>query len=437
MEPDSRFPNRKRKGWDEPVLGDKLPAAELQEFNSESAEVEPLPVSSYRVFGLAQENPGDQPVELEEQDPVVANGSEEAQTLIGVSGAAEEQKTAAGPPIPPPSFEEAWIARIRKFAQSPPKVYAAAGVGLGILLVAIIAVFSSLTAPPNGRYDLGSVTSSAAGLEGHLFIQWDKRLEYRLTFKPSDPDRQAAFALAVAKSPRPLSIEIRLLDSGAFVLCSKQIVLEYDPRNAAALAGSAPASAAGDTDAGTSSSDQPAQETDFAQLDAQEAAREQGKDIFRTQIDANGQLVAIQAQGNLSCSAEAYEKAASWGFLATFPSIAEQDEWIQRQQEIKANAERPSPAEVASTRKRMAAKAAARVLPFSMEGDDSIVDFDVSRGMIQTRGRKTFFVDKTIAAAADSSWQDYPVSIHYRCDQTASCTLKRSGGGSLRVKLGS
>jgi hypothetical protein len=74
-------------------------------------------------------------------------------------------------------------------------------------------------------------------------------------------------------------------------------------------------------------------------------------------------------------------------------------------------------------------------LPFSIEGDDAVVDFDLSRGVIQTRGRKMFLVDKASAASANSSWQDYPVLIHYRCDQTASCTLTQPGVGVLRARL--
>jgi hypothetical protein len=410
MDEDARFPNRKRKNWDEPSLGDKLPDAELPEFNSESREAGPLPTSGYHILGSASENPGDQAAEGNLYDPLSAIPDAAEEDLIDVSAAAEEQKPAAEPSIPRPRFHGFRIERIRNLAKNPTAVYVAAGVCMGVMLGVVVAISSYLMAGPTGRYDLGPASSSATGLTGNLKIQWDKKLEYRLTIKPGDPDQQAGFALAVANSPRPLSIEIHLQDSGGFVLCSKQIVLKYDAGNGAAPAGSAALPLAGKTDA--------------------------GKDIFQNQIGPDGQIAAINSQGDLSCSAEAYEKAANWSFSTNYPSLAEQDEWLKRQQEMEANAERLSAEKPAARAKRMAPKAAARLLPFSIEGDDAIVDFDTSRGVIQTRGRKTFLVDKATAAGADPSWQDYPVSIHYRCDQSSSCTLMHSGAGSLRASLG-
>jgi hypothetical protein len=69
-----------------------------------------------------------------------------------------------------------------------------------------------------------------------------------------------------------------------------------------------------------------------------------------------------------------------------------------------------------------------------MEGDDSIVEFDATRGVIETRGGKTFYFDKTGGQGADPKWQDYPVSIHYRCDRAASCILTQARLGALRAR---
>jgi hypothetical protein len=278
-----------------------------------------------------------------------------------------------------------------------------------LLLGGLIAVTFLFFGIPSGRYDLGPLTSSVTGLQGHLFIQWDKKLEYRLTIKPGDPDQQAGFALAVFNPRRPLLIAIHLKDSAGFELCSKEIALKSDAGNGAAPAGAGADSPAGKTDA--------------------------GMDTFQNQIGPDGQIAAITSQGTLPCSVEAYEKAANWNFSTNFPSLAEQAEWLSRQKDIEAAAKGPSPAEAAA-RKRIAAKAAARLLPFSLEGDDAIVDFDISRGVIQTRGRKTFLVDKATAAGADPRWQDYPVSIHYRCDRSSSCMLRDAGVGVLRASLG-
>jgi pyruvate/2-oxoglutarate dehydrogenase complex dihydrolipoamide acyltransferase (E2) component len=436
MDENLRFPNRKKKNWDEePSLGDKLPDAELEEFNSESGDLEPLPMSNYRIVASASEDSDSEPAEPEHLGYASISADADLPIPIDLSAAAEEQLPAAKPPVPPPSSHGFLVERIRKLAKNSTMFYVAAGVSLGVLLGAVIAVASYFMRVPNGRYDMGPVTSTATGLEGHLFIKWDKKLEYRLAVTPSDSDQQARFALAVANSPRPLSIGINLQDSQGFVLCSKEIVLKYDARNAAAAAPSAPDSQAGKTDAAKASGGPLPQETDLARLNAQEAAREQGKDIFRNQIGPDGRIMAINAQGDLPCSADSYEKIASWSLSPDFPPLDEQDELLTRKDEAGAGAER-LPAETPAARaKKIAAKAPARLLPFSIEGDDAVVDFDLSRGVIQTRGRKMFLVDKASAATANSSWQDYPVLIHYRCDQTASCTLTQPGVGVLRARL--
>ena len=286
---------------------------------------------------------------------------------------------------------------------------------------------------PEEPHDLGSFTSTAAGLKGHLFTKWDKKLEYRLTLEPGDPEQQVGFALAVANPPRPLSIEIRLLDSQGFVLCSKGIVLRYDARNAAALGASNPDSPAGKTNADNASNGRLAQANDEL-LDAQETARELGKDVFQNQIGADRQIAAINAQGEIPCSEKAYGNTSSWSFSPNFPSLAEQDELLKRQEEARASAELLS-SQASAARKKIAAKTAVKLLPFSIEGDDAIVEFDASHGIIETRGRKTFFFDKTSGAGADSNWQDYPVSIHYKCDRSSDCILMHTGAGALRARL--
>jgi hypothetical protein len=324
-----------------------------------------------------------------------------------------------------------WIERIQRFAQSPTRVYAAAGIGLGVLFGVVFALIFWQLNHAEGRYDLGSFTSSAAGLKGHLWIEWDKKIAYRLTIEPSYPDYKAGFAHAVARPPRPLSIQVHLEDFQGFTLCTREIVLKYDARNAEALAASTPDSQALKTDAVNLPANQPAQTIDLAQLDAQETARERDQEIFQNQIGPDGQITAINAHGEIPCSKTAYEKTTNWSFTPDFPSLAEQDQWLKRQRELSAGAARASSTASAARKK----KAAIQLLPFTVEGDDAIVDFDAAQGVIATRGRKTFFLDKAAGAAADSAWQDYPVNIHYRCDQSSNCTLTHSGLGGLRARM--
>ena len=104
---------------------------------------------------------------------------------------------------------------------------------------------------------------------------------------------------------------------------------------------------------------------------------------------------------------------------------------LKRQEELQANAARSAP-QAPAARKNIVP---VTILPFSIEGDDLIDDFDASGGVIETRGRKTFFLDRASAEASDSRWQDYPVSIHYKCDQNTNCTLTHSGLRALRARL--
>ena len=408
MDEDPRFPNRDDRTWDRPLPGDKLANDEPQDLQGAEKENKPLPVSSYKVVGPFPKGSGDQPAEAVLPPPIAVSQTAEEPSLISVSASAEEQKPATEAPVSTAPAREARPERMRKFFSSPTRIYASIGVGLGILLMIIVAIIAWLTSPPEGRYDMDAVTSDAAGLKGHLYIQWNKKLEYRLTIEPSDASQQAGFALAVTRPQRPLSIDIHLQDVEGFVLCSKQIVLQYDPRNATGLDASA-----------------------LSAQDAQEAAREKGKDVFQNQLGANGQVASINAQGELPCSAKAYQKAANWSFSPDFPSLAEQKESLKRQPASEAGAGH-SASETTSARRKAAPKTAVKLLAFSVEGDDAIVDFDAAHGIVVTRGRKTFFVNKT---ATDSRWQDYPVSIHYRCDRSSSCILMSPGLGDLRGKM--
>jgi hypothetical protein len=396
--------------------------ANQQDPNSEITEDEKLPVSSYRVIDTAPETSAEKLAAPVLPPPIAATAEADQQTPAGETLLSRLPLSAV------------WIERLRRFAQNPTRVYAAAGVGLGILFGVVFAVVFWHLNHAEGRYDLGSYTTNAAGLKGHLWIEWDKKVVYRLTIEPSNPDQKAGFAHAVARPPRPLSIQIHMQDFQGFVLCSREIVLKYDARNAEALAASTPDSQAMKTDAVNLPADQPAQTIDFATLDAKEAARERDQEIFQNQIGPDGQITAINAHGEIPCSRTAYEKTANWSFTPDFPSLAEQDQWLKRQQELPAGAAHPSPPASAAPAARKK-KAAIQLLPFTIEGDDAIVDFDAAQGVIATRGRKTFFLDKAAGAAADSAWQDYPVSIHYRCDQSSICTLTHSGLGGLRARM--
>lgn len=404
----SRYPNRKKPV--EPLrLGpdidkpdpesprDKSETTDKQEPCGEKTEGNKLPVSGYKIIVPEPESLPEKFVEVEPQPPIAESA---------VAKDKKENKATSEPPIPRPPFLESWIERIRKFAENPTRIYAAGGVGLGILLGVVIAAVFWLTGN-DGQYDLGSATSSAAGLKGHLFTKWDKKVEYRLTLEPSNQDQQAGFTLAVSNSPRPLSIEIHLQDSKGFVVCTKDILLKYDVRNAAAFAASNPDSKASVEDADKTPGNRLEQEIEEAQLEAQEPERELGKDIFQNQIGKDGQIAAIYAQGEIPCSKKAYRNIISWSFSPNFPSLAEQDELRKRQAEAQANAARLA-AEALTPHKKRTPKPAIMLLPFSIEGDDTIIEFDASRGIFETRGGKLSFSTKKTGKAPTPDGRTIP-----------------------------
>jgi hypothetical protein len=328
---------------------------------------------------------------------------------------------------PLPSFADEWMPRIRQFMAVPTNFYATLSIGFGILFGIAVAAISWHMTNPTGPYDLGSITSSAVGLKGHLYTKWDKNLQYRLSFEPTASEQLQGFDAAVESSPHPLSIGIQLTDAQGFVLCSKDILIKFDSRNAEPMEGQA--------EADKTPPDPQLQSSQATLAEAQEGAREQGKDIFQNQLGPNGQVVSISAQGELPCTASAYESAITWNFTPNFPSVSEQEALIHHIDEKTANAGTNSPAAIAA-RRRAAARAAANPPPkFYIEGEDAIVDYDTVSGIISTRGGKTFTIDRTGTEAASLKGRDFPLHVHYRCDQFGACTLYSAGAGVQHTRL--
>lgn len=313
------------------------------------------------------------------------------------------------------------------------RVYIWAVVGIGVLFGCILAVVFSRLATPDVPRDWGSATSDAAGLKGYLYTKSEEKLEYRLTLQPADPDRHAAFALAVALPPRPLSIDVHLQDAHGFVLCSREILLKYHAANPPAPAAPGPDSQVATTGAANDAGSEKAQALEKL-LAAQEAERELGKEVFQNEIGPDGQVASLVAQGEFPCPDKAYASASAWSFTPNFPTLAEQDDMVKRQHDAPASGGSP-PAETPAPRKRAPRIPAPPLLSFTIEGDDAIVDFDIARGVIETRAEKTFLFDKTSGETGNPRWQEYPVNIHYICDQSSRCTITHSGAGALRARM--
>ncbi len=312
-----------------------------------------------------------------------------------------------------------------KSEMNPTLLIAVLGAGIGLMVGLIFAMMSWHGSAANGPYDLKTVDASGYGLKGHLYTKWENRLGYRLTIEPDDPARRDGFSLAVRNSPRPLSIDIQLHDPLGFVLCTKTILLKYDPKSALAhrdLRG-------GVVDASISTGTKVDAGIDVARLEAAELQREQGKDVFQATVGSDGKIDSLDAQGQLGCSMKEYGNAASWSFLPDFPTVSEQAAMVKPATAREEAAERADYAP-----RRVKKKAAAVASPFYIEGNDAIVAYDPNSGALQLGFGKFFFLDKSGPEAKIVEEQDLPVKVYYKCDQGGMCTLVRSGAFLLHVR---
>lgn len=72
---------------------------------------------------------------------------------------------------------------------------------------------------------------------------------------------------------------------------------------------------------------------------------------------------------------------------------------------------------------------------FTIEGDDKVVDFDLSAGTVTTDGGETFVLAKAILEKNLSVWENSPVHVHYRCDVASSCTISFAGTVLSNIRM--
>jgi hypothetical protein len=335
------------------------------------------------------------------------------------------------------------VQRINNFASSQTRVYAATGIGLGLLAGLTAAVFLLHPGSAGGPDDMGAVNSTEFGLKGHLSTEWkDERLAYHLTVEPGTPAQRAGFLADVSSSPRPLTITIQAKDPFGVVMCGDTILLKYDPRYApeSAPQGPQPKSAKAAEELKTRNAI--AQGINLGRLEGQELDRERGKTLFQSDFGADGQLASISAQGVLPCKKEQVARFASWGFTSDFPVLVKPA--ASETAGADADAESASSSEVEAkgvSAEKAAAAAKARkkpappLPPIYIEGDDSIVWFDPASGIFETSAGKAMLLDKTDTGASAIKGRDLPVPIHYRCDQSGGCTFSALGLGVHHARL--
>jgi hypothetical protein len=339
---------------------------------------------------------------------------------------------------------DASIDQIGKLASSQTRVYAAIGVGLGLLVGLVAAVIFLHPGGSGGATDMGSVNANEYGLKGNLTAEWKDKLEYHLTVAASAPEQGAGFLANVTSSPRPLSISIQMKDPFGTVLCGDTILLKYDPRNAPGMVVGEPGPTATKAEQAIATRNQIAQGINLARLEGQELDREHDKTLFQDDVSPVGQVTSISAQGILPCTKQQFDNVASWGLTTNFPNVVQPVTSANSGLNPKAAGE-PSGGDETSEKKPEARKATedGRVKrrpalpepPIYIEGDDAIMLVDPSNGVIETREGKTLMLDKSDPILNALKGQDFPIPIHYRCDQTGNCTVAGVNTGVHRARL--
>ncbi len=82
---------------------------------------------------------------------------------------------------------------------------------------------------------------------------------------------------------------------------------------------------------------------------------------------------------------------------------------------------------MAEAAKPVTAAGALGIFAFTVEGTQTVADFDSPAATIQTYEGESFALDKAASDTTAVSWLEYPSDVHYRCDQSGNCTLQRSG----------
>jgi hypothetical protein len=217
-------------------------------------------------------------------------------------------------------------------------------------------------------------------------VKWDGKAEYLLRLEPLGLQQNAGFAAAVGAPLQSVFFDIQLKDASGFLLCSKRILLKINPENS--------------------------------------------PDIFQPEMGKeDGKVAAINAQGNLSCDAKAYNHLDYWDFSTNFPTLAEQSDLLNYRGHLTERAvQLTSPSHANDS-----LHTAARRLFVTLEGDDVITGYAPSSGVAQTSAGRIFVIARGGAQGHGAGWQVFPASIHYRCNKYATCIITRNGTTSTNL----
>jgi len=252
--------------------------------------------------------------------------------------------------------------------------------------------------PPTLYIDMGSQRFDPAGLSGRLIARWEQSGSYQLFLDPIDPAQVRGFAAVAEDPPRQLSVTLRFRDAAGRVACQKQILL--------------PA---------------PAPHEPSTKDDPQAGPQQTPTgDTVQNMTGEGGQIAEIDLTGPLPCPAKAYASFKSWDFFTDFPTLSEQDNWLEHERELNAKSHGGNAGLLPQIQH----------LSTAIEGDDVIVGDNPSHGTVETSGGRVFFLGVAGMHNRAADWQVFPAPIHFRCDKNGSCVLTRPNSHvSLQARL--
>lgn len=406
---------------------------QVEEFNG--------PVSTYQVIE-AKPSASDARFVAAELDPEeVAAQHAAAQRMSTKSPAA---KRGIAKQVQPRTAKQRIDDEQEQPGQSSAKMYVALGAGLGVLTALAIVAFVILPGKPvDTTYDMGLVTSTSTGLKGHLITNWGDRLNYKLTLEPSDANEIDAFATTISNPPQAIQVNVQLKDVSGTVLCENPVLLKYDPlknipnvvmRGPVVKPTSKKAAAQAAAEEMAQNQAEIEQSLNKARLVGQELSREHGKDIFQPVTGEDGQISSLAAQGTFPCTRKQYQSAASWSFVTNFPSVL-QPGGPESDDNLDAFGVAPGRENGGAAQRSAPRRAPLPHSHFSVEEDDALVGYQAATGIVETRAGKSFLVEKRELVASSLKGVEFPIPIHYRCDQLGACALAGLNSGIQRAWL--
>lgn len=423
------------------AVGTDGPNKVLEEFNG--------PVSSYQVVESKPLNSDQRFVASDlDSDEVQSSPAVTQRVAAKVPAAKASNARVSTAKIPVPKVAQPLVQQLRKeieeeqLGHSSTKMYVALAAGLGVLTALAIVAFVILPGKPaDTSYDMGLVTSTSTGLKGHLVTNWGDRLNYKLTVEPSDTNEIDAFATAINNPPQPIEVNVQLKDVTGTVVCQNAVLVKYDPLknipNVVTRDPSNPKSKNAAAEEMAQNQVEIDQSLNKARLVSQELNREHGKDVFQPVTGDDGQISSIAAQGTMPCTKKQYQSSASWSFVTNFPSVLPQaGPGNDSNDNLEAFGVAPGrSANDGFSERRSARRAPLPKSHFSVEEDDALVGYQAATGIVETRAGKSFLVERRELVASALKGVEFPIPIHYRCDQLGACALAGLNSGIQRAWL--